>query len=181
MYSQLLSQANKKNISHFTINTMSLCPNTWKSYLKQIDEEIATFLLKSGILKNIQCIFTFSFATESFPPAFVCRPHNTIRKGQKSYRRAICCMLQLPVINWKFKALLVNPGASALGWWRPVPMHCLKHLESRICPKASICKELLIHSFIDVLVPTVTALASSCWAFLVYLPPHHHPKRHLKK
>lgn len=69
MYSQLLSQANKKNISHFMINTMSLCPNTWKSYLKQINEEIATFSWESGIFENIQCIFTFCFAIESFPPA----------------------------------------------------------------------------------------------------------------
>lgn len=89
MYSQLLSQANKTNISHFTINTMSLCPNTWKSYLKQINEEIATFLLKSGIFKNIQWIFTFPFAIESFPPALTTQYHQKmpedVQKGTMFY------------------------------------------------------------------------------------------------
>lgn len=80
MYSQLLSQANKKNISHFTINTKSLCPNTWKSYLKQINEEIATFFIKVCNLKNIQCIFTFSFAIESFPPAPTTIPSEKARR-----------------------------------------------------------------------------------------------------
>lgn len=76
VYSQLLSQANKKNISHFTINTMSLCPNAWKCYLKQINEEIVTFFLwKSGIFKNITCIFTFSFAIAFFPPVVTTQYH----------------------------------------------------------------------------------------------------------
>lgn len=104
MYSQLLSQANKKNISHFTVHTMSLCPNTWKELFKTAKRRDNTIFIKVwNFLKYSTYFHIFLLQLKLFHQL---QPHNIIGKGQKRCRTAVCCVFQLPVINWKCRELI---------------------------------------------------------------------------